>query len=68
MNAGQIAAVNSPHQRKAGIQDSVELMKKDMLAAGVNLNHPKLLQKMIAESADIVKWTEEEFGIKYRDR
>ena len=66
MNAGQIAAVNSPNQEKAGIKDSVELMKKDMLAAGVNLNHPNLLDKMISESWDTVKWTQTEFGIKVR--
>ena len=68
MNAGQIAAVGSPNQARAGIEDSVELMKKDMLAAGVNLNHPNLLDKMIRESYETVKWTQEEFGIEYRDR
>ena len=68
MNAGQIAAVGSPSQEKAGIKDSVQLMKKDMLAAGINLNHPNLLEKMIRESYETVKWTQSEFGIKYRDR
>ena len=68
MNAGQIAAVGSPHQAKAGIKDSVELFKNDMLAAGVNLNHPSLLDKMIQESWKTVDWTQKEFGIKYRDR
>ena len=68
MNAGQIAAVGSPSQVKAGIEDSIELCKKDMLSAGVNLNHPNLLEKMISTSYETVKWTEEEFGVKYRDR
>jgi aspartate oxidase len=68
MNAGQIAAVGSPNQEKAEIKDSVELMKQDMLDAGVNLNHPNLLEKMISQSWDTVKWTMTEFGIQYRDR
>eukprot|EP00984_Skeletonema_dohrnii_P002952 scaffold1008_cov106-Skeletonema_dohrnii-CCMP3373.AAC.2 len=68
MNAGQIAAVGSPNQEKAGIKDSVELMKKDMLDAGVSLNHPNLLEKMISQSWDTVNWTMTEFGIQYRDR
>ena len=68
MNAGQIAAVGSPHQHRAGIKDSVELMKEDMLRAGANLNHTDLLDKIIRESYDTVKWTEDEFGISYRER
>ena len=68
MNAGQIAAVGSLNQEEAGIHDSVELMKQDMLNAGVSLNHPNLLEKMISQSWDTVKWSMTEFGIHYRDR
>jgi flavocytochrome c len=67
MNAGQIAAVGSEAQHQAGIQDSVELMMGDMLKAGVNLNHPNLIRRMIEESNDVVKWTQE-LGVKYRTR
>ena len=68
MNAGQIAAVGSEAQKLANVQDSVELMMEDMMRAGVDLNHPSLLRKMIQDSNSAVKWTEEELGIKYRDR
>jgi flavocytochrome c len=68
MNAGQLAAVGSKYQLQDGIEDSVELMMKDMLKAGVDLNHPNLLEKMIAQSNDLVEWTESELGIEYRDR
>ena len=68
MSAGQIAAVGSEAQKMAGIEDSVELMMQDMLKAGVDLNHPNLIRRMIEESNDMVKWTEEELGIKYRKR
>ena len=68
MNAGQVAAVGSKYQKLAGIEDSVELMTNDMLKAGVDLNHPNLLYKMISTSNDLVEWTEKELGIKYRER
>ena len=67
-NAGQIAAVGSKYQAKAGIEDSAKLMMDDMLKAGINLNHPNLLETMIYKSNDIVEWTELELNIKYRDR
>ncbi len=68
MNAGQIAAVGSKAQRASGIQDSVELMMSDMMKAGVDLNHPNLIRKMIEDSNMIVEWTEQELGVQYRDR
>lgn len=68
MNAGQIAAVNSKAQQEAGIQDSVELMMNDMIQAGVDLNHPNLIRKMIEDSNMIVEWTQKELGVQYRDR
>jgi flavocytochrome c len=67
-NAGQIAAVGSKYQEQAGIQDSVQLMMDDMLKAGINLNHPNLLETMIYRSNEILEWTELELNIKYRDR
>ena len=68
MNAGQIAAVGSKYQKLAGIQDSVELMTNDMMKAGMDLNHPNLLHKLISTSNELVEWTEEELGIQYRER
>jgi succinate dehydrogenase/fumarate reductase flavoprotein subunit len=68
MNAGQLAVVNSKAQKLANIQDSVELMMEDMLQAGVELNHPNLIRKMIEDSNSIAEWTEQELGIQYRDR
>lgn len=65
---GQIAAVGSAQQRIAGIEDSVDMMMKDMLKAGIYLNHPKLIRRMIEESNDLVKWMESELGIQFRER
>jgi flavocytochrome c len=67
-NAGQIAAVGSAQQKQGGIEDSVELMMKDMMDAGVHLNHPNLLSRMIGRSNDMVKWTKDTLKIQYRDR
>lgn len=67
-NAGQMAAVGSKYQAKAGIDDSVELFMEDMMKAGVHLNHPDLLKTMIEKSNDVVEWTEQDLGIQYRDR
>ena len=67
-NAGQMAAVGSKYQAKVGIEDSVELFMEDMVKAGVHLNHPDLLKTMIEKSNDVVEWTEQDLGIKYRDR
>jgi flavocytochrome c len=67
-NAGQIAAVGSKYQARSGIQDSVKRMMDDMLKAGINLNHPELLDTMINKSNETLEWTELELNIKYRDR
>jgi flavocytochrome c len=68
MNAGQIAAVGSDAQKLGNIDDSVELMMADMLKAGVDLNHPNVIRRMIEESNDMVKWMQDELGIEFRTR
>jgi len=68
MNAGQVAVVGNKRQLAAGIEDNVQLMTHDMLKAGVDLNHPNLLHKLISTSNELVEWTEKEIGIQYRDR
>jgi hypothetical protein len=67
-NAGQIAAVGSKYQARSGFQDSVKRMMDDMIKAGINLNHPELLDTMINKSSETLEWTELELNIKYRDR
>mmetsp|Transcript_18474 Transcript_18474/g.25421 ORF Transcript_18474/g.25421 Transcript_18474/m.25421 type:complete len:363 (-) Transcript_18474:177-1265(-) len=66
-NSGHIAAVGTPQQAKADILDSVELMVQDMSTAGLYFNQPPLLEALARSSADTVKWTEKELGVKYRD-
>ncbi|KAJ8599544.1 hypothetical protein CTAYLR_007130 [Chrysophaeum taylorii] len=68
MNAGQVAAVHTQHQQKAGIDDSPELMIGDMLRAGRNLNHRHLLEKLVAESNATAEWLTESLGVEFRER
>ena len=57
-----------PWKKKQGIKDSPELLLKDMLAAGLNLNHVELA-KMVADNSNAtVQWTINELGVKYKDK
>jgi len=64
---GLIAAAGTPMQEKAGIVDSPESMYKDMLQAGLGLNHPDLAQKVATGSAGVLQWTIDYLGVKYLD-
>ncbi len=47
INGGGVSAAGTPLQEKKGIKDSPDQMLKDMLKAGLGLNHPALV-KMVA--------------------
>lgn len=68
VNGGVVAAAGSPLQEKQGIKDSPDLLLKDMLTAGLNLNHPELAKMVAFNSNDTVQWTINELGVKYKDR
>ncbi len=67
INGGVISAAGSPMEEKEGIKDSPELLLKDMLAAGLNLNHVELARMVAYESTNTVLWTIDELGVKYKD-
>jgi len=68
INGGVISAAGSPLQEKAGIKDSPELLYKDMLKAGLNLNHPELARIAAEKSNEVVQWTINELGVKYHEK
>jgi flavocytochrome c len=68
VNGGVVSAAGSPLQAKQGIKDSPELMLKDMLTAGLNLNHVELAKIVADRSLETVMWTIDELGVKYKDR
>ena len=68
INGGQVAAAGSALQKRQGITDSPELMYKDMLAAGLNLNYPQLARIVAEQSNDTVEWTMKRVGAQYKDQ
>ena len=65
ISGGVVAAAGSPLQVKEGIKDSPELLLKDMLKAGLYLNHPDLVRIVAERSNEMVQWTINELGVEY---
>lgn len=68
INGGVVAAAGNPLQQKEGIKDSPELLYQDMLKAGLGLNHPELARMVAEKSNEMVQWTINELGVKYKNR
>ncbi len=68
INGGVVSAAGSPLEEKEGIQDSPELLMKDMLSAGLHLNHAELVREVAYKSNETVQWTINELGVKYKDK
>jgi flavocytochrome c len=65
---GLVAAAGTPLQKKKGIEDSHELMYKDLLKAGLGLNFPDLARRLAESSNEVVQWTIHYLGVKYQDK
>ena len=65
---GVMAAAGTDLQKKAGISDSPELLIKDMLRAGLHLNHLELVRTVAERSAEAFRWTIDFLGMTYQDR
>ena len=65
INGGAVAAPGSDLQKKEGIEDSPELLYKDMLKAGLYINHPELARTVAENAWPAVKWTIEFLGVEY---
>ena len=65
---GCVAAAGTDLQRKAGIEDSPELMYQDMLAAGLGLNQPELVRVVTQKSNETFEWTRDFLGVEYQGR
>jgi flavocytochrome c len=68
INGGVVSAAGSPKEKEQGINDSPDLLFKDMLTAGLNLNHPELARMVADLSNETVQWTINELGVKYKDK
>jgi flavocytochrome c len=65
---GYIAAAGTALQARHGIQDSPEQMSRDMVAAGLELNHPELVQTVTENSNNVIEWLRECIGVEFIDR
>jgi len=62
INGGDFCAPGTKMQKEEGIEDSPELMLKDMLRAGAYLNHPELAKMVAYGAKDALEWTESYLG------
>ncbi len=67
INGGVFAVAGSPKQEAEGIKDSPELLMKDMMKAGLHMNHPELARMIAEQSREAVEWTEA-LGVEYKER
>ena len=65
INGGDFAAAGTKMQEAAGVKDSPELMLKDMLKAGLYLNHVELAKIVAYQSKDALEWSETYIGAKF---
>ncbi len=68
INGGVVSAAGSPKEKEQGVEDSPELLLKDMLTAGLHLNHVELAKIVADNSWPTVQWTINELGVKYKDK
>ena len=64
LNGGDMAAVGTPLQKAAGIEDSFDLMENDMLVAGKRYNHVDRVRAVVENSANAVEWCES-LGVEF---
>ena len=65
INGGDFAAAGNSFQKEAGVQDSPELMLKDMMKAGSYLNHPPLARLVAERSNEALEWCKTYIGAKF---
>jgi len=65
INGGDFGAPGTKLQKENGVEDSPELMLKDMLKAGQYLNHPDLAKTVAYNAKDALEWTESYLGARY---
>jgi len=68
ISEGGIAAPNTAIQDRLGIEDSPDLMYKDMVQAGMGLNHPSLVKVVADHALEAFRWSAEYLGVEYIDR
>ena len=65
INGGILTATGCPQQKMHGIQDSVDLLEKDMLVAGNYMNFPEKVRFVAERALSNYEWTVNELGVEY---
>lgn len=65
INGGDFCAPGTKMQKENNVEDSPELMLKDMLRVGLYLNNPELAKIVAYGAKDALEWTESYIGSKY---
>lgn len=65
ISGGLVAVAGSPLQQREGIEDSPELLLRDMKTAGMELNYPELARMVAEQSLAVLDWTEQALGVEY---
>ncbi len=65
INGGLMVATGCPQQKKAGIEDSVELLTKDILKAGNYMNSTAKVRFMAEKALSNYEWCVNELGVEF---
>lgn len=68
MSDGGMAVASSALQARHGIEDSPELMYRDMLNSGLNLNESRLAQIVAQNSNATLEWLVDCIGVQFQDK
>ena len=65
INGGILTATGCPQQKLHKIEDSVELLEKDILTAGNYMNYSSKVRYLAAHALSNYEWTVKELGVQY---
>lgn len=65
INGGAVAAAGTDLQKAAGINDSAELLFKDIMRAGGYINHPKVAKLIADNSLENYLWLKDQIGVDF---
>ena len=65
INGGILSATGCPQQKMHGIKDSVDLLEKDILAAGNYMNYSEKVRYLAEHALSNYEWTVKELGVEY---
>lgn len=68
INGGDMCCAGTKMQAAAGIKDSPDLMFKDMLKAGGNLNNIEKARQVAEKSNETLEWCQNYLGMKFREK